>query len=223
MDFSNPIGLVVLSGLIALIPLTLALGTSYVKVSVVLGLLKSGLGVQQVPGPIVTMALALSLSVFIMAPVFNKSTESLDVIPKFSTSRLPTKAEIEKLAPVIKPWKEFMFKHCGERELQLFSMFDNKENKQDLPEVKNLNAQTSLRILAPAFLLTELKEAFVMAFILLIPFLVIDLIVANILVGMGMFMVSPVLISLPLKLLLFVISDGWMILIKSLISSYAGG
>ena len=218
MDFNNPIGLIALSGLIALIPLTIALGTSYVKVSIVLGMLRSGLGAQQIPGPIVTMALALSLSAYIMAPVFEQSAASLDSLPKFSYKRLPTKKELDKFSPAFKPWKDFMLKHSGTRELALFVGLDKE--KLDLEQELKDKSLLDFKVIAPAFLITELKEAFSIAFVLLIPFLAIDLICANILVGMGMFMVSPVLISLPLKLLVFVLSDAWMILVKSLIASY---
>lgn len=218
MDFSRPSELIFISGLIALVPLLISLTTSYVKVSVVLGILKNGLGTQQFPGPIVTMALSLSITCYVMSPVMSESLEAFNEIPKLSKLDLFNINDLQKISPVVRPWKNFMLKFAGKKELRLFLGQEETSKKIEFDQ-KNIS-EISLKAIAPAFLITELKKAFSIAFIVLIPFLVIDLICANVLVGMGMFMVSPVLISLPIKLLVFVMSDAWILLVKSLINSY---
>jgi len=135
---------------------------------------------------------------------------------KFSLKTLPTLPSLETWKPVLEPWEAFLMKHAGERELRVLQEISPPKSAQQSLEKRPMD----LRSLLTAFILTELKEGFAMGFVLLLPFLVIDLIVSNVLAGMGMFMVSPTLISLPLKLLLFVVSDGWLLLSRSLILSY---
>ena len=123
------------------------------------------------------------------------------------------------------PWLKFMADHTGSREIRSLTQLNAEPKSGDeIPqEILRTEVINHPRILIPAFMLTELKQAFAMGFVLLLPFLVIDLIVANVLAGLGMFMVSPSMISLPLKLLLFVVSDGWILLSRGLILSYVGG
>lgn len=218
MSGIHPLWLIAAAVGLGAIPIILGVITSYLKVSIVLGMLRNALGIQQVPGNMVVMALSIAITFFIMGPVFERSIAEFDG-PAF-TNQLrnpPSHRFAELIAPILKPWKEFMMQHAGEREVALF---------HELSEVRGVHSQASstndsLRIVAPAFVVSELKRAFTMAFMLLLPFLMLDLIVANILAGMGMQMMSPVMVSLPLKILLFVASDGWLLVTKALVHSYS--
>lgn len=212
----NPIWLIVLSGMLALFPIVAGLMTSYIKISVVLGLLRNALGAQQVPSQLVVMGLTMAMTLYIMAPILNRSIEVADGL-KIEISESPKLSELKKLAPIFGPWREFLEKHAGKREMAVLAEEESKSTDAATPEA---NQPKSLRLIWTAFIITELKQAFAMGFVLLIPFLVIDLIVANVLVGMGMSMVSPVLISLPIKILIFVVADGWLLLTQALIKSY---
>lgn len=208
----HPFWLVVVSGSLALLPILLGVCTSYIKISIVFGMLKSGLGTQQVPGSLVVMILSLSMTFFIMAPVFNEISKRAPDFTQAVFQQEPSFEVFSEMREVLSPLAQFMRLHSGKREMEsLVKLTKNTESE---------HAQSSFQILLPAFVLTELKEAFSMGFILLLPFLAVDLIVANILVGLGMFMVSPVMIALPLKLLLFVLADGWLLLSQGLIRSY---
>lgn len=220
----NPYWLVIFSLLFAIVPVLIGVCTSYLKISVVLGMLKSGLGTQHTPSNLIVMSLSIALSIFVMAPVIEESINAIDASEGVSLNNPPELKSIDKFQPIIKPWKTFMQTHAGEREVATFLDIEKelsaKKNKTDDAKTEQEVKELDLRILIPAFLLTEIKEAFAMGFLLLLPFLVIDLIVANVLAGMGMYMLSPVMISLPLKLLFFVLSDGWLLLCKSLVMSY---
>lgn len=223
MSGVNPIWMIVIAFMLALVPILVGMVTSYVKISIVLGMLRSGLGAQQVPGNMVIMALSFAMTLFVLSPVLEQTSligqndEILSFLDK------PTIKEMKKLKPLLGPWTEFLTRHAGEREV--FTLQELKAGESELipsepligPEPK---PKIELLTLVPAFILTELKEAFAMGFVLLLPFLVVDLLVANILVGMGMFMVSPVMIALPLKLMLFVACDGWNLLTRGLVQSY---
>ncbi len=215
MNTLNPVWLIILAGIVALIPVLTGLMTSYLKVSIVLGMLKNGLGAQQVPGNLVIMALSLAITMYIMTPVVLRSSEASANIDFGMILKSPSAKSLQSLAPTIEPWREFMLRHAGEREIRALTSLDAASNGE-------VEHSKEFRILVPAFVLTEIKEAFAMGFVLLLPFLVVDLVVSNILAGMGMVMMSPMIISLPLKLILFVISDGWILVTKGLINSYAG-
>ena len=207
----HPYWLVITALAFALIPIAIGICTSYLKISIVLGMLRNGLGTQHAPSNLVVMALSLALTLLIMGSTIDKSLQGVDLISQSKTELAPNLKSLKKLQPLFEPWREFMQQHAGEHELATLQAATLKEGSED---------QITAWVLIPAFLLTELKEAFAMGFILLLPFLVIDLIVSNILAGMGMYMLSPAMISLPLKLLFFVISDGWLLLSRSLIVSY---
>ena len=204
------------------LPILIGTCSSYLKINIVLGMLRSGLGTQHAPSTLVIMVLSLALSAFVMAPVIEKCLERSDVIfNEFSEKKSSLKLDIEKLKDVFQPWQEFMKVHSGAYEIDVFQELAKSRylsNSNDKHE--NNSSGIPLYVIFPAFILSELKEAFLMGFILLLPFLVIDLIVANILAGMGMYMLSPTMISLPLKLLFFVMADGWLLLSQSLITSY---
>lgn len=227
---SHPGWIILASATVALIPIAVGMVTSYVKVSVVLSMIRSALGTQSVPSGLVIMALSLSLTFYIMSPVLTKTAEIGETLDTATIFKTPSVKSLKKLAPILEPWREFMTNHSGKRELMvLANLHVQEQNHLDGGvsgmEIVALQAQSSIqpvpfRTLIPAFVLTELKEGFAMGFVVLLPFLVIDIIVANVLVGMGMMMVSPVLISLPLKLLLLVVSDGWILIVKGLVQSY---
>jgi len=239
----HPIWLVVVAAAFAALPLVMGLFTAYVKISVVLGLLRSALGTQQVPSGLVIMALSVSLTIYTMAPVLDQSVRAIEQKKLDALIAAPSLAGFAALAPAIAPLRAFLVKHSGARELRVLSDLAAHPNLAGDGEAADEGARAapfataigstmeesadetspdaiSLNVLLPAFVLTELKEAFAMGFVLLLPFLVIDLIVANVLVGMGMMMVSPVMVSLPLKLVLFVVADGWLLLAKGLLQSY---
>ena len=229
MNVNNPLWLIIIASIIAILPIVVGVLTSYIKINVVLSMLKSGIGAQQVPGALTVMALSFAMTAFIMGPVIEDTAKIISEkkMPQFS--QMPNKQDFAYINELLIPWREFMKNHAGERELDVLSEIADRstsevsasmlEKKGDA-SLPSTNGQDSMRILIPAFVLTELKEGFAMGFVLLLPFLAIDLIVGNILAGMGMHMLSPTMISLPLKLILFVLADGWILLTKGLVNSY---
>jgi type III secretion protein R len=216
----NPSWFIVGAGAIAIIPILLGVVTSYLKVSIVFGLLKNALGSQQVPGVMVTMSLAMAITTYVMAPVLNEVVERYENTEFGSLERGPDQRAITKLLGVMEPLHTFLQKHVGERERE--SILKLEEEIAPPGQQSDPNGELGWRPVLLGFLLTELKEAFTMGFMVLLPFLAIDLIVSNLLVGLGMTMVSPTMISLPLKLILFVLSDGWLVLTRAIIVSYSG-
>ena len=213
MNQFHPYWMLTAAFLIALLPLLVGVCTSYLKISIVLTMLRSGLGTQQTPGGLIVMTLSLALTALVMAPVIQETAAEAEKIEFAWLSEKPDAARMSSLVPLVSPLRRFMADHSGIRELAVLSELSGTP-----PPEPPYSAD--LRVLMPAFVLSELKEGFAMGFVLLLPFLVVDLIVANILAGLGMYMVSPVMISLPLKLLLFVLCDGWLLLGKGLIASY---
>jgi type III secretion protein R len=225
IETTHPYWLIVASVLLALLPMVVGLCSSYLKVSIVLGLLKSGLGTQQVPSALIVMALSVALSLRIMGPVGVHTWELAQKIDHRVFTAPPMQMFAE-CRPLFEPWREFMAAHSGVHEIEaLLSLEAQPADAQDTTEKRAQKvdlAKHDFSMLIPAFVLTEIKEAFAMGFALLLPFLVIDLVVANVLAGLGMMMVSPAMVSLPLKLVLFVVADGWVLLAKGLILSYQG-
>ncbi len=207
MDHLNPFWLIVFTGAISLVPVLLSVGTSMLKISIVLALIRQGLGTQSTPGPMVSMSLSLVLTLVVMGPTFEACFQALpsDFVTRIQNA--PSKENIIRLAPAIEPWREFLRTHTSERETEA------------LRQIRN-STELSFAEQILAFMLTELREGFTLGFLLLIPFLVIDLIVSQILVGLGLSMMSPTLISLPLKLLLFITSDAWLLIGRGLVQSY---
>jgi flagellar biosynthetic protein FliP len=194
--------------LISLAPAILLTTTSFTKILVVLGLTRNALGLQQTPPNQVLAGLALFLSMFIMAPVLSEIND-IAVQPYMDGSKSASVA-IDQGA---EPLKTFMLAHTNDDELRLLTNVADRE----LPENRE---EVSLATLIPAFVLSELKEAFIIGFIIFIPFLVIDIVISGALMALGMMMMPPVMVSLPFKLLLFVLVDGWGLIIKSLVESY---
>lgn len=214
----HPLWLLGASVAVALLPTVIALTTSYLKVNVVVGMMKSALGVQHAPGVMGEMALTLAVTIYVMTPVVEDTSKVLSGLPVSTFINSPSVESASQLLPALVPMKLFLANQAGDREV--YELLDVQESaisddlkKEDVP----------LKVLLPAFILSELKEGFSMGFRLLLPFLAVDLIVANILAGMGMMMVSPTLITLPIKLLLFVTADGWLLLTRALIASYNVG
>jgi flagellar biosynthetic protein FliP len=195
--------------LISLLPAILLTCTAFTKVLVVLGLTRNALGLQQTPPNQVLAGLALFLSLFIMGPVLSDINDA-GVQPYLDG----TKTAAAAFDDGIQPLRDFMLDNTDDNELMLLTSVADR----DLPEDRS---EVSTTTLVPAFVLTELKQAFIIGFIIFIPFLVIDLVVSGALMALGMMMMPPVMVSLPFKLLLFVLVDGWALVIKSLVASYA--
>jgi len=189
-------------------PLILITLTSFTRIVVVLSFLRQALGTQQSPSNQIIIALSLFLSFHVMAPVWHR-IESESVTPYMQRQIAPDVA----LERAWSPLREFLFRQTRKADLALF-MANSEPTQLDVTQV----AATSL---IPAFVISELKTAFQMAFLIYIPFLVLDLVVASVLMSMGMMFVPPVLISLPFKLVIFVLVDGWNLLVGSLIRSFA--
>jgi flagellar biosynthetic protein FliP len=182
--------------------------TAFTRIVIVLSLLRQALGTQASPPNQVIIGLSLFLTIFVMSPTIDKI---------YNVAYLPyTKNQIDMAQATEKasqPLKEFMLRQTRESDLALFV----KLSKTEAPKSK---ADLPLRIIVPAFVTSELKTAFQIAFMIFIPFIVIDMVVASVLMSLGMMMLSPVMISLPFKLMLFVLVDGWNLLIASLVASF---
>ncbi len=214
---NNPVVLIVVVGTLALAPFALIMMTSFVKISVVLAILRNAIGTQQAPPNQVITGISLILSIFIMSPVIEKMKQEADPNILYGKAGIE---EIVNLADKVKePLREFLQRNCKESNQSMFLDLAQRmaaRNKMDPSAIQ----PNEFRVLVPAFVTSELTKAFEIGFMLFVPFLVIDMIVSNILQAMGMFMLSPTTISLPFKLLLFVLSQGWEQLIKRLVLSY---
>jgi type III secretion protein R len=217
MNFNlpDPLTLIVLTAVLSLAPFFAVMMTSYVKLVVVLSLVRNALGIQQIPPNLVINGLAIILSVFIMAPV---ATTTFARLEKEDLSKLDAAAIQRVLSASKEPILGFLQKHTNEREKRFFLDATRKLWSAEAAATVN---EDSFLILVPAFTVTELTSAFQIGFLLYLPFIAIDLIVSNILLAMGMMMVSPMTISLPFKLLLFVLVDGWTRLIHGIVLTYA--
>lgn len=209
-DYVDNIKLLIMLTIISLLPSFIVMMTSFTRIIVVLGFMRSAMGTQQAPPNQILVGLALFLTIFIMAPTYNQINK--DAIKPFLENKINQQQAVEKGS---KPIREFMLRQTRDKDLELFVEI-SKVDKTNLNE-KNV----PLYIVIPAFVISELKTAFKIGFLLYIPFLIIDIVVASILMSMGMFMLPPVMISLPFKILLFVMVDGWYLLVKSLVMSYS--
>lgn len=193
---------------LSFLPAVMLLMTSFTRIIIVLSLLRSALGTPASPPNQVLVGLALFLTFFVMSPVLDKIYT--DAYLPFSENKL-TLAQAFDTGSV--PLKAFMLRQTREKDLALFVQISNSEPLQSADQVP-------LKILVPAYVISELKTAFQIGFVIFIPFLIIDMVVASILMSMGMMMVSPAMISLPFKIMLFVLADGWNLLIGSLVHSF---
>lgn len=209
---SRVIQLVALITVLSLAPGILVMVTSFTRLIVVLSFVRSALGVQQTPPNQVLISLALFLTFFIMAPTFQKAWES--GIQPYMNEDIDEK---EAFGATVAPFHAFMMQHVRDKDLKLFMDM----GKYDTATIKP--ADTPLVALIPAFMISELKRAFEIGFLIFLPFLVIDMVVSSILMAMGMMMLPPTVISLPFKIIFFVLIDGWNMLAGSLVQSYGGG
>lgn len=201
--------LIALLSVLSLAPSLLVMLTSFTRIAIVLSLLRQALGLGQSPPNSVLLSLALFLTFFTMNQTFQKAYE--EGLAPYLAAKVTEEVALEK---TVKPFHTFMLKHVGEKELQTLSDMTGSAAIQNRTE-------TPLRLLIPAFMLSELKKAFEIGFLIFIPFLAIDLIVASVIMSMGMMMLPPTLLSLPFKLIFFVLSDGWTMLAGSLVRSYS--
>lgn len=204
------LGLRIILGLavLSLAPSLLMMLTSFTRIVIILGFLRQALGVQQTPPNTVLLGLALFLTFFIMQPVWQQV--NAEAVGPYMDGKINYQDAFTRAA---QPIREFMFKQTRDKDLALFI------NLAQLPITPQPD-DMPLHVLVPAFMISELKSAFQISFVLFIPFLVIDLVVASSLMSMGMFMLPPVMISLPFKILLFVMIDGWYLIIKSVVLSF---
>ena len=207
---STPILVLLGLTLLSLVPAILLTCTSFTKILVVLGLTRNALGLQQIPPNQVLAGLALFLSLFIMGPVLGEMNE-VGLQPYLDG----TKSQTQAFDDGIQPLRTFMLEQTGDKEIALLTEVAGR----DKPETPD---DVGLTTLIPAFILSELKQAFIIGFMIFIPFLVIDIVVSAGLMSLGMMMMPPVMVSLPFKLLLFVLVDGWELIIKALVQSYGG-
>ena len=213
----RPLALVVALALVSLLPFVFMSVTAFVKISTVLQIVKSAIGAQSVPSTTVVMALAGALTLLAMAPVADRIAARAG--PMFSGDRtLETEALVkEGIEAVREPMRDFLAANTSIREKRRFL----EVARQARPALqRDLIGERDLPVLVPAFVVTELTEAFAIGFLLFLPFLVLDLVVGNVLLALGMQMLSPTQVSLPFKLLLFVAIDGWGLLAQALVRGY---
>ena len=191
---------------LSLAPSILVMVTSFTRIVVVLSFLRTAMGTQTTPPNQVMMSLALFLTLFVMMPTMEQSWDQ-GVQPYIQGSINEQEAFERAAAPV----RTFMLRHVRENDLQLFA---------DVARVDTTSAEVPLRALIPAFMISELRRAFQIGFLVFIPFLVIDMVVASVLMSMGMMMLPPVMIALPFKIIFFVLVDGWFLIVGSLIQSF---
>lgn len=207
-EYSVTLQILALMTLLTFLPAMLMMMTSFTRIIIVFAILRQALGLQSTPSNQVLVGLALFLTFFIMAPVFDQVNEQA-VQPYMSEEM----TSMEALEAASRPFHQFMIRNTRESDLDLFMRISDTprvESQEDVP----------LRVLVPAFVVSELKTAFQIGFMLFIPFLVIDLVVASVLMAMGMMMLSPVIVSLPFKIMLFVLADGWAMVVGTLAASF---
>jgi flagellar biosynthesis protein FliP len=207
-DLALPLQILLLITLVTFIPALLMAMTSFARIVVVLSLLRQALGTQQIPPNQVLIGFALFLTVFIMHPVGVRLHQ--EVLQPYLAQQVTTQTALQQAIGLM---REFMLRHTREKDLQLFVHIGRQERPTTPDDI-------TLTTLMPAFIISELKTAFQIGFLLYMPFLILDLVISSILLSMGMLMLPPVLISLPFKLMLFVLVDGWNLIVGSLVRSF---
>ncbi len=207
-DVASSLQVLAILTVVSLAPGILIMTTSFVRIVVVLGFLRSALATQNVPSNQVIVALALFMTFYLMSPYWSQANEQ--GLQPYLAGQISQEEAIDN---VIEPIREFMFKQTREADLALFVNLANDERPETQDDVSTFT-------LIPAFMISELKTGFQLGFMIYVPFIVIDMIVASTLMSMGMMMLPPVMISMPFKILLFVMVDGWHLLIRSLILSF---
>ena len=207
---SDAVKMIIILTMISLAPFLLLMMTCFTRIIIVFSFLRNAMGLQQTPPNQVLVGLALFITFFIMQPVLTQVNET--ALQPYNDGLIQTQEFLDRAAV---PMKEFMLKQTTNTEVELFK---NLAADEDLATIEGTDLP--LHIVVPAFMTSELKRAFLIGFLLFIPFLVIDLIVASTLMSMGMIMLPPVMIALPFKIMLFVVVDGWGLLIKTLVMTY---
>ena len=207
-DYALPIQLLLLLTILSLAPSIIILMTSFTRLVVIFSILRTALGVQQSPPTQVIVGLALFLTFFIMSPVLTRVHD--DALKPYLDGAIGQKEALDRASPLV---KGFMLQQTRDKDLMLF---------MDMAKIPAFDspADVPLHVLVPAYVISELRIAFQIGFMIFLPFLVVDLIVASVLMSMGMMMLPPVMISLPMKLLLFVLTDGWYLIVESVVKSY---
>ncbi len=201
--------LVLLLTVLSVAPGILVMVTSFTRIVIVFSIARQALGTSQTPTNSILIALALFMTGFIMTPTFEKAWN--EGIYPLTQEKISTEAAVQR---TVAPFREFMLKNVREKDLQLFMGF-SKTPKVEKPE------DTPLQALVPSFMISELRRAFEIGFLIYVPFLIIDMVVASVLMSMGMMMLPPSMLSLPFKLIFFVLIDGWYMLVGSLVKSFA--
>ena len=210
-DVSILLQIVFLLTILTLAPAILILMTSFTRLAVVFSFLRQAVGTQQTPSNQIIAGLALFLTFFIMMPIWQKI--NTNALQPYLHEEISQEVALKE---AINPIRNFMLKQTREKDLALFikmAKINKPKNENDIPTT----------ILIPAFVISELKTAFIIGFVLFVPFLIIDMVVASVLLSMGMMMLPPIMVSLPFKLMLFVLVDGWNIIVGSLVKSFVGG
>ncbi len=207
-QFVKTINIAIILTLFVLAPTLILMVTSFTRIVIVFSLLRQAMGLQQTPPTQIVISLALILTVFIMEPYAKKSWE--DGVQPYMEKEIGYELAFER---GIKPFKEFMIKNTRESDIALFYRIKKEPNPKNIDDVP-------LTLLMPAFIVSELRTAFEIGFLIFLPFLVIDIIVASILMSLGMMMLPPVMISLPIKIIFFIVIDGWQLIIGNLAQSF---
>ena len=205
----DAVQLLLLVGAITLVPALLFTVTGFTRILIVLGFIRSGLGTPTAPPNQVLVGIAFFLTIFVMAPTFTKVKD--DAIDPLRAGKITQEVALKKAEA---PMREFMFDQTRTKDLALFVKLGKVENPRTRADVPT-------HVLIPAFIISELKTAFQIGFLIFLPFLIIDLVISSVLMSMGMMMLPPVFISLPFKILLFVLVDGWSLVTQSLVQSFA--
>lgn len=219
---SSPLIVILALGTLSLAPFVLLLMTSFVKISVVLSILKSAIGTSSIPPSQIVTGVALILTLFVMAPTGARMWQAVEpLLGQTANQSLVSAQSVQAMAMATQkakePLREFLLKHADSRDR---TTFFNLAVRMRTAEEKASVADRDFLVLVPAFLSSELRRAFEIGFLLFLPFLVIDLVISNLLLALGMHMLSPTTVSLPFKLLLFVLADGWQLLLRGLVESY---
>ena len=215
VDASQPLEVIILLTIIALLPSLLIMMTCFARIIIVLGFLRSAMQTQNTPPNMVLTGLALFLTLFIMAPVFKEISEV--AYEPYANEEIETLEAFERASV---PLKRFMLKQTANDDLEFFVGLSKTEVPEGGMTDEYKENELSLTVIVPSFMISELKRAFQMGFMIFLPFLVIDIVVGSTLMSMGMMMLPPAMISMPFKILVFVLSDGWNLMIGSIVSSY---
>jgi type III secretion protein R len=219
---ARPLVLIFLMAALSILPFALLLVTSFVRIAVVLSIVKSALGTPQIPPTQVVTGLALLLTLYVMAPTGERIYKAVQPVMSMGAGQsmmsAGSVAAVEAAAVRAKePLREFLLKHAAPRDR---AMFHSMALRMRAPAEREGITDRDLLIIIPAFMTSELRRAFEIGFLLFVPFLVVDMVIANLLLALGMHMLSPTTVSLPFKLLLFVLADGWQLIMRGLVQSY---